>query len=454
LLWKLSTVLVLCLLALIPLAMVRGIIAERQALRDGVIRGFEAETVGPQTIRGPIIIVPYRKTFLETTQERAAAQSAAVEIRRRKTIEGRLFFMPESVEIEGSAGVEERKRGIYKAQAYNGTWQVRGRFELPSHYGVETDYAQYDWGTPELVFGIGDPRGLAPGMALSINGRKAGLEPGSELPGLERGVHATLDTSAIRNGTARSYDFELDMTLAGLNSIQFLPAGRTSVVKFASAWRHPSFFGPLLAQHQIDANGFRAVWKTSFLANNLNNEYANCLNRGNCAAFNGAAFGVTLIEPADVYQQLERSIKYGILFVGLTFVAFFLFDVLKRCPIHPVQYGLVGGALVVFYLLVTSLSEHIAFGPAYLIAASACVLLIGYYVAHVLGSWRRAGMIAALIASLYGVLYAILRSEDNALLMGSILLFGLIAVVMVGTRKVDWYRLGTPATLGESAAGG
>src|SRR5512140_1752936 len=108
LLWKLSTVLVLCLLALIPLAMVRGIIAERQALRDGVIRGFEAETVGPQTIRGPIIIVPYRKTFLETTQERAAAQSAAVEIKRKKTVEGRLFFMPESVDIEGSAGVAER----------------------------------------------------------------------------------------------------------------------------------------------------------------------------------------------------------------------------------------------------------------------------------------------------------------------------------------------------------
>jgi inner membrane protein len=323
---------------------------------------------------------------------------------------------------------------------------------LPAHYGVQADYAQYSWGLPELIFGIGDPRGLAPGIALTLNGKKAGLEPGSGLPGLERGVHAALDTAAILNGQAQSYDFELAMTLAGLSRIEFLPAGRISSVKFASTWPHPSFFGPLLARHQIDANGFRAVWTTSFLANNLKNEYTDCLNGGNCGAFNGSAFGVTLIEPADVYQQLERSIKYGMLFVGLTFAAFFLFDVLKQCPIHPVQYGLVGGALLVFYLLLASASEHIAFGLAYLLAASACVLLIGYYVVHVLGSWRRAASIAALIASLYGVLYAILRSEDNALLMGSMLIFGLIAAVMIATRKVDWHRLGRTSALGETAA--
>src|SRR5258706_15041489 len=379
LLWKLSTVLVLCLLALIPLAMVRGIIGERQTLRDGVIRSFETETVGPQILKGPVLMIPYRKTVTETSEERGSAQSAAVEIRRRKTVDGRVFFLPETIEIEGSAGVQERRRGIYKAQAYAGTWRVVGRFDLPANFGVGADHAQYAWGTPELGFGIGDPRGLEPGISLTLNGRQGSLEAGTSVPGLGRGVHAVVDTARAQNGVAQKLEFELGMSLAGFNPMQFLPTGRISTVRFASSWPHPGFFLPLLAPPEINAEGFRATWKTSFLASNLHNEYAACFEGRSCDAFNGAAFGVSLIEPVDLYQQLERSVKYGLLFVGLTFIAFFLFDVLKHCPIHPVQYGLVGGALVIFYLLVTSLSEHISFGYSYLAAAAACVTLIGYY---------------------------------------------------------------------------
>jgi len=453
-LWKFATIVILCLLSMIPLAMVRGIVVERQGLRDNVISGFESESVGAQSIKGPVLTIPYRRTFIEITEERAAAQAAAVEIKRKKTVEGRLFFLPETVELDGSAAIHERKRGIYKAQAYDGSWRMKGRFVLPAHLGIAADKAEYAWGIPELGFGIGDPRGLAPGMALTVNGKATGLDAGTNVPGLGQGVHAALDLAAVRDGAATAFEFELEMNLTGLNRMQFLPTGRSSVVKFTSAWPHPSFFGPLLAQHQIDSDGFRAIWKTSFLATNLLNEYATCYETGNCAPFDAKAFGVSLVEPANVYQQLERSIKYGLLFVGLTFAAFFLFDVLRQCPIHPVQYGLVGGALVVFYLLVTSLSEHIAFGYAYCSAAAACVCLIGYYVAYFLGSWQRGSLIAGMLAALYSVLYVILRSEDNALLMGSILLFVLIAAIMIGTRKVDWYRLGAPATLGESAAGG
>jgi inner membrane protein len=451
LLWKLSTVVILCLLALIPLAMVRGIIAERQSLRDGVIRSFETETVGSQTLKGPVLVIPFRRTVTETSEERASSQAAAVEIKRRKTVDGRLFFLPETLEIDGNAGVQERRRGIYTAQAYSANLKLAGRFELPAHLGVDADHEQIVWGRPELGFGVGDPRGLEPGIALALNGKQAVLEAGTTVPGLGRGVHATLDTSRAQSGIAQSVEFQLDMALAGLNRIRFVPTGRISTVKFSSSWPHPGFFGPLLAQHEIGADGFRAVWKTSFLASNLHNEYAECFEGGSCNAFDNAAFGVSLVEPVDLYQQLERSVKYGLLFVGLTFIAFFLFDVLKEWPIHPVQYGLVGGALVIFYLLVTSLSEHVAFGYAYFAAATACVTLIGYYVAHVIGSWRRGALMASMISALYGVLYVILRSEENALLMGSVLLFVLVGAIMVGTRKVDWYRLGAPVALGEKA---
>jgi inner membrane protein len=235
-LWKVVSIVVLCLLALIPLSIVRGIVAERQALRDSVIAEFASETVGPQIIKGPVLMIPYRKTFIETTEERASAQAVAIEIKRKKTVEGRLFFLPEAVDLVGHAGIQERRRGIYTAQAYDGVWQMKGHFEIPAHFGVGADFTEYAWGTPELGFGIGDPRGLAPGVTLSVNGKAAMLEAGTSLPGLGRGVHATVDTTAMQNGTAKSFEFVLDMSLAGLNRVKFLPMGRTSTVKFIRAF--------------------------------------------------------------------------------------------------------------------------------------------------------------------------------------------------------------------------
>lgn len=441
LMWKMAAVFGLCLLAMIPLSLVQGVINERQALHDAVIRGFESQTVGPQLLKGPVLVVPYRKTVIETVREDRNGRT--VEAQRRKTVNGFLHFLPESVAMTGTAVAQERRRGLYRAQAYAGDWEISGRFELPADFGVGAERARYSWGQPEIHFGVLDPRGLAPGMELKWEGDAVVVEPGSGLAGLGRGIHAQVDVSRPGTGKAQSVGFEMHLGLTGLNRVQFLPTGRSSEVKLASSWPHPGFTGPLLADHRIDGNGFRATWKTSYLANNLQQEYSACFEANRCDGFNAAAFGVDLVEPANLYQQLERSAKYGLLFVGLTFIAFFLFDVLKQCPIHPVQYALVGGALVIFYLLLTSLAEHMAFGFAYAISAASCIALVGYYVAHVLGSWRRGALIGATLAMLYSVLFVILRSEDNALLMGSILLFAFIAAIMIGTRKVDWYGIGS-----------
>jgi len=453
-LWKMLAVLGLTLLATLPLAIVKGVIGERHALRNEVVRSIETATVGNQAIKGPVLMVPYDKVTIETQQETRGKE--VVEVKRKVRTSGALFFLPETVEVEGSAGVEERRRGIYKAQAFSGNWKVRGRFDLPADFGVDRQEAQYFFGKPQLGFGIGDPRGLAPEVSLTWAGKAVEVEAGAEVPGLGAGIHAGLGSILARAGAAQSAEFELGMSLAGLSRMQFIPMGRVSTVKLDSSWPHPGFFGPLLGQHTIDDKGFRVAWRTSFLASSVHKAFGDCFAAISCDAFGASAFGVNLVEPVNLYAQLERSAKYGLLFVGLTFAAFFLFDVLKRCPIHPVQYGLVGGALVIFYLLVTSLSEHIDFGSSYLIAATACVCLIGYYVGHVLRSWRRGTMVAGMIAALYAVLYVILQSEDNALLMGSVLLFSLVAAVMVATRKVDWYQvgatvLGDKAVLGEKA---
>ena len=176
-----------------------------------------------------------------------------------------------------------------------------------------------------------------------------------------------------------------------------------------------------------------------------------------CDAFNQHSLAVSFIQPVDLYQTAERSVKYGFLFIGLTFAAFFLFEVLKRLAIHPVQYALTGIALAIFFLLLISLSEHLGFAPAYAIAAGSCVALIGYYAGHVLKDMRRGAVFGLALAALYGLLYVVLRLEDHALLMGSLLVFACVAAAMVATRRLDWYAIGVnpsapvPPTVQKSA---
>jgi inner membrane protein len=192
---------------------------------------------------------------------------------------------------------------------------------------------------------------------------------------------------------------------------------------------------------KVSRDGFAAQWRTSHFATNLSQLHQRCVQSRQCDAFNQHSLTVSFVQPVDLYQTVERSVKYGFLFIGLTFAAFFLFEVLKRLAIHPVQYALVGLALAIFFLLLISLSEHLGFAAAYLIASASCVALNGYYVAHVLKSVRRGALFGLALSALYGLLYVLLRVEDHALLMGSMLVFACVASAMVATRRVDWYTL-------------
>lgn len=243
------------------------------------------------------------------------------------------------------------------------------------------------------------------------------------------------------------------MDLQGLKRLGFLPLGRDTHLKLASAWPHPSFEGRFLpVSREITDAGFTANWETSFLASNMEQHFTDCLERQNCTEFAGNLLTTAFIQPVDIYLQGERSLKYAILFVGLTFLAFFLFEILKSLKIHPIQYGLVGAALALFYLLLLSLSEHIAFPLAYVSASAACVSMLGFYVSFVLGNVRRGLGFGGALAGLYGALYVLIRSEDHALLMGTLLLTAVLLVVMIITRKVNWYQVSRDirdASLGE-----
>jgi inner membrane protein len=195
-------------------------------------------------------------------------------------------------------------------------------------------------------------------------------------------------------------------------------------------------------KHSINATGFDAQWSTSFFSTNLEEALHGCTETGACAEFNSRVLGVSFIDPVDQYLKTDRAIKYAFLFISLTFAGFFLFEVLKELAVHPIQYSLVGAALAIFYLLLLSLAEHLGFATAYVLSSGACVTLIGFYVSGILRSARRGVVFAGSLAALYGMLYVLLSADDYALLMGSALLFGLLAVVMVLTREVDWSSLG------------
>jgi inner membrane protein len=434
---KLGAIALLILLLLIPLLMINGVIQDRQQLRDGVLEDIARSSSYSQQLSGPLMVVPYRKVVRSWKLNEKTNQRYQ-EVGEER---GRLYFLPERFELDGKVQTELRSRGIYEARLFHADNRISGHFSVPAQLGIKEDFADYQFDQPFLAVGISDIRGIENALKLELNGQTIDFVPGSQVGWLGEGVHVTLPALDTKQTTELAFGF--DLRLQGTGQLQILPVGKTSKVSLAANWPHPSFIGNYLpAQREVSDQGFTANWHTSFFSTNLQEALSSCVSGGGCEAYTGRSFGVSFIDPVDQYLKSDRAIKYALLFIVLTFAGFFLFEVLKRLAVHPVQYALVGVALAFFYLLLLSLSEHIGFALAYLLSASGCVLLIGFYVCHVLRSVRHGLSFSAGLAALYGLLYGLLSAEDYALLMGSLLLFGLLGVFMVLTRKLDWYGVG------------
>jgi inner membrane protein len=433
---KLGVIALLIILLLIPLMMIGGLIADRQQLRDGVLEDIARSSSYSQQVVGPIMVVPYRKTVrIWKVNEQTHKRYMETALER-----GYLHFLPERFELDGKVQTEVRARGIYQARLFHADNHVSGRFVLPAFFGITEEFADYQFEPPFLAVGISDVRGIENTLKLQLDGQTLDFEPGSRLNWLGEGVSATLPV--MDGKQARQLGFAFDLRLQGTGTLKITPIGQTSSVQLAADWPHPSFIGNFLpTRREISPAGFNAHWQTSFFATNLEEALGRCVQSDACNDFNQRSFGVSFIDPVDQYLKSDRAIKYALLFIALTFASFFLFEVLKRLAVHPVQYALVGVALAFFYLLLLSLSEHLGFALAYLLSASGCVLLIGFYVCHVLRSVSHGLGFAAGLSALYGLLYGLLGAEDYALLMGSLLLFGLLGVFMVLTRKLDWYGI-------------
>lgn len=438
---KLGVIALLIVLLLIPLLMIGGMVNDRQQLRDGVLADIARSSSGEQHITGPILVVPYRKTVREWKTHK----KTGVRYLEERELRSRLYFLPEQFQLDGNVATEERNRGIYQARLYHSDNQISGYFQVPAQFGISENYADYRFDPAFLTVGISDIRGIENDLKIRVNDRELPFAAGSADNLLANGVHAPLPV--LDDTQAQRMEFAFNLKLQGTEHLLVTPVGRETKVRLSSTWPHPSFVGEFLpVKREISDKGFTAEWQTSIFATNFAEVLDDCANNNNCDAYNHREFGVSFVDPVDQYLKTDRAIKYALLFIALTFAGFFLFEVLKRLAIHPVQYGLVGLALALFYLLLLSLSEHLPFATAYAIAAVACVSLLGVYLAAVLKSALRGLGFAAALAALYGMLYGLLRAEDYALLMGSLLVFGLLAGVMLLTRKLDWYGVGKPDT--------
>lgn len=458
LLIKTAIVMLLAILINIPLGMMNNLVSERQSRQAQVSADIANSYAEPQFIAGPLLVFPYTEEYTapqETQDSDGNAVSSRNRLRRHSSA---IYLPPRTLTAKGTLATETKKRSLFEVPVYtlDSTWE--GAFEIPAELEIprHAGNSQVTWGTPYLSVPVKDPRGFANAPVLEMDGKTLALEQGSGVLFAPNGIKSVLKEAALKQ--AGSHRFTLALKLRGTSELKVFPLADNLQMELSSNWQHPGFEGrflPIPGERQhIGPDGFRASWEVSSLATNAPVKLLQAsTNPGSCVDAGCLdSFEVRLINPSNIYQQSNRALKYGFLFIGITFLAFFLFEMLKRLAIHPAQYTLVGLAQAMFFLLLLSLSEHIAFTAAYGIAAAACVMLVGYYLGHVMrGAWRGAGF-AALLSACYAALYGLLISEDNALLMGSLLLFILLAVAMVVTRKFDWYSIAVQLPDNKAAA--
>ena len=416
---------------LIPLMWVYNIVTERSARRNGAVAEVSATWGGAQIVGGPVLAVPYSYTWTDSSGRQQPGSNT-------------IHFLPRDLQIEGTLATETRRRGIFEVIVYRTNLKLRGTLVRPDLDAVRPIPERIDWAQASLYINISDPRGLSRRATLNWRGQTVPLSGSTGDVGLFRsGLRAILpDLSTTVAGTALPFEVVLDLN--GTRDLRFLPAAGETTVSLTSAWPHPSFVGAALPEtRRIENNGFAAVWRVQEFGRPYPSRWTSGeMNRDQLAELAAkSAFGLTLVQPVDIYQQAERAVKYAVLFIVLTFLVFVLWEVFSATLLHPMQYAFVGFALCVFYLLLVSISEHAGFDAAYTLSSLVTTLLIAGYARAVLGGTRQALSVCAALVTLYGFLYLLLRLEDYALLAGSVGLFLVLSFVMFITRRMNWYEL-------------
>jgi inner membrane protein len=418
---RLLVIAILVLTLLVPVEMIKGIIHERETRQQGVTTEVSAKWGREQTVTGPILTVPYNTRSVDDKGNVTTTVSQA-------------HILPEQLQVTGTVKPEIRYRGIYQVVLYNAELEVSGEFLTRGFAELGIAPQDLRWHEATVSLGLPDLRGLKENTLVGWNGEAYPISSGIVTPAAsDSGISARVPVSPNRE----TYSFTMKLNLNGSGQLSFVPLGKETTVQLVSPWKDPSFTGPFLPDERIvNQNGFSAKWKILHLNRNYPQQWT-----GKNDKVLESAFGARFFCPVDEYQKSMRAAKYAVLFILLTFVAFFLTEVTGRTRVHPVQYLLIGFAICLFYLLLLSIAEHTSFAVAYPVSAVASLLLVTSYSRVILKSSSMALMVGSLMAFLYGFLYVTMQLEDYALLMGSIGMFVVLGLVMYLTRKVDWYGM-------------
>jgi inner membrane protein len=433
---KLGLILLVMLVLLIIIEIISGTVSDRQFFRDEATRKIASSWTGAQELLGPVIRLPYT---LEWQIERWTSDGEKQTHTQRSSKIA--YLVPKTLIQQVEVTSEFRSKGIFDVPVYAASIHFEGLFNLDTQIEQAHPEAKVTLGQPSLSIGIRDARGLTHTSSLQWGGDTMTFEAGSNLNYLPQGLHAPVNW----DGETSEITFSATYSIRGLESLLFQPSAKKFELEMLADWPHPALTGNFLPiKREISSKGFQASWSTNEFSSVAYQTIEACGQE--CLLTPQSALGVDFILPVDIYDKTDRSLKYAILFVSLLFVAFFIFETLSGLPIHPIQYGLVGLAICTFYLLLLSLTEHLSFVYAYSAGAFACLCLIGFYLRSILNSRTAALGFTLWLGVIYALLYVIVSAEDFALLMGSSLLFAMLAILMITTRQVDWYGLDFAAT--------
>ncbi|MEP7163971.1 MAG: cell envelope integrity protein CreD [Ferruginibacter sp.] len=412
----------LTLVLLIPTFFIMFLVKDRESRRDEVVHEVSSKWAGAQTITGPFLSVPY---YVEIKD---AANQAVMEKRN-------LYLLPDELLVDGKITPQIKHRSIFQVPVYNSNLKISGKFFSLKIDKLPVPIQNLHFEEAAMCMGISDFKGIGENLQLKWNDSIAGFETGlPDISWLRTGISCPLKLSAasLTQGTT---DFSISLSLKGSEQLYVTPFGSTSKVHFESDWRNPAFDGKYLPDTSIvTGKGFTADWKVL----HFNRTYPQQFTGVNETLINESAFGLNLLQPVDAYGQTQRSIKYAVLIIALTFFLYFFLEIFYRRNVHPLQYILIGFALVIFYTLLLSISEYVAFAQAYLVASAATVLLIGWYSRSIFKKWSIVLLFSFILSLLYLFIFVLIQLQDNSLLFGSIGLFVLLAIIMYFSRKINW----------------
>jgi len=411
---KIIFILFMIVLLMIPNLMIRGLINERSSRKTEIEREIAKSYGKSQKVMSPILRIPY------TTK-------------KSLTVKGMLSLAPNDTKIAGTIKPSVRERSIYEIVVYDAEMNINSDIQIKPG----SQYADYklDYSKAQLLIGLADPNGINDNSIFKVNGKQI------ELEGISNFASNTLhfiETKPFAIKPESTVNLEVQLDFRGSRSLTIEPIGETTKVDLQSSWPDPSFVGSKLPSNRdITEAGFTSRWTTNKFAHNYPKQWTedSKLNQN-------YEYGVKLIQPVDEYGKNSRTAKYALLIIVLSFSIFFLFEILQKNPIHPVQYGLIGFAVTIFFLLLLSITEHLGFDLAYFISGLATIGLIVSYTSYFLASSRSSFILLLLLSALFGYIFIILQMQDFALLAGSLALFAVLSMVMLLSRKVDWYKLG------------